>query len=245
MAAGTTGTVEPVEDAVTPAAPKRLRRGWRRLRRAILALLVLGLLAIGGPYAWTHVRSWGNTHARAADAPSAPVVIVFGAELAPGGERPKPFLAGRLDVAAELYRTGKARAVLVSGDGSGASGDETTAMVRYLAERGVPTDRIVADPSGLDTYDTCARAADVYGIDKALLVSQSFHLPRAVALCRHLGVEADGVDARCDDCRDVTLRKNTAREIGANVKAAWDAVSGRKPAVRSEPDPAITDLTGG
>jgi vancomycin permeability regulator SanA len=178
-------------------------------------------------------------------APSAPVVVVFGAELAPGGQRPKPFLAGRLDVAAELFRAGKVRAVLVSGDAAGTSGDEVAVMTRYLVERGVPAGRIVADPHGLDTYDTCARAADVYGIRRALLVSQSFHLPRAVALCRHLGIDADGVDARCDTCRDATLRKNTARELGANVKAVWDALTGRQPAVQSPPDPSVTNAAGG
>ncbi len=125
---------------------------------------MLGVAAALSPLLWLQIASSGHLHDSTADAPSAPVVIVFGAELAPDGQRPKPFLAGRLDVAAELVRAGKAKAVLVSGDGGGRSGDEVTVMSRYLVERGVEQRRIVADPHGLDSYDTCARAAQVYGI---------------------------------------------------------------------------------
>jgi len=106
---------------------------------------------------------------------------------------------------------------------------------------GVPAHRLVTDPYGLDSYDTCARAAGVYGVRRALLVSQSFHLPRAVTLCRHLGIDADGVAARCHPCRQVTLHKNKAREVGADAKAVLDAVRGRPPAVESPPDHAVTE----
>jgi vancomycin permeability regulator SanA len=211
-------------------------------------LLVAALLiavTVAGPYAWTHGTAAGHLNHSAADAPDAPVVIVFGAQLAPGGAKPKPFLAGRLDVAADLFRRGKVKAVLVSGDGSGTSGDETAAMAAYLVSRGVPSDRVVADPSGLDTYDTCSRAAHVYGVRRALLVSQSFHLPRAVTLCRELGIDAHGVDARCDGCRWITLRTNEARELGANVKAGYDVLSGREPKVGGAPDGAVLRITGG
>jgi vancomycin permeability regulator SanA len=214
----------------------------RMKKRAVLmSLSVVAVVAIGAPFLWTRLASSGHVHETSADAPEAPVVIVFGAELAPGGERPKPFLAGRLDVAAELVRAGKARAVLVSGDSGGSSGDEIAAMTRYLVERGVDGRRIAADPHGLDTYDTCVRAVDVYGVRRALLVSQAFHLPRAVTLCRRAGMEADGVHARCDSCRTVTLRRNAAREVGADVKAVGDALRRRGPAVDSPPDDSVAD----
>lgn len=210
-------------------------------RAVALSLVLLVVVAVGGPFLWTRIASAGHVHEKLADAPSAPVVIVFGAELAPGGQRPKPFLAGRLDVAAELVRKGKARAVLVSGDAGGGSGDEIAAMTNYLVEHGVDKRRIATDPHGLDTYDTCARAVDVYGVRRALLVSQAFHLPRAVTLCRRAGMEADGVHARCDSCRAITLRKNAVREIGADVKAAGDAVRRPAPAVDSPPDRSVTE----
>lgn len=232
--------------AVDAAGSERPRRRRRHRRLAVVAALLAGLclVAVGGPVAWVVAASSGHRHS-VRNAPSAPVVIVFGAELATGGQRPKPFLAGRLDVAAELVRNGKARAVLVSGDAGGGSGDEVAVMTRYLVELGVAERRIVTDPHGLDSHDTCARAAGVYGVRRALLVSQSFHLPRAVTLCRHFGIDADGVAARCTSCRKVTLRKNTLREVGADAKAVLEVVRGRPPAVESRPDPALTEALRG
>jgi vancomycin permeability regulator SanA len=206
-----------------------------RLKLVVLAAVVLAAIVIA-PTGWLHFASEGHVH-RVGDDVSAPVVVVFGAQLAPGGTRPKPFLRGRLDTAAELVRAGKARVVLVSGDAHGTSGNEIAAMTAYLVGNGVPAGRIVGDGDGLDSYDTCRRARDVYGVRKALLVSQRFHLPRAVALCRSLGVDADGVAARCDDCRTSTLATNRAREIPAAWKAALDRVRDRPAAVTSRPTP--------
>ena len=212
---------------------------WRRPKTVIPVLLGLAVLVGAGPAAWTWVSSSGHRFA-AEHAPSAPVGIVFGAELFPGGTKPKAFLAGRLDVAVQLFKAGKVRALLVSGDAAGSSGNETAVMTRYLTDRGVPANRVVADPHGLDTYDTCARAAHVYGVRKALLVSQSFHLPRAVTICRRVGIDADGVDALCV-CPEAIVRKNVAREFGADLKAVWDVGRRRGPEVASPPDPALTD----
>jgi vancomycin permeability regulator SanA len=117
-------------------------------------------------------------------------------------------------------------------------------MTEQLVAQGVPARRIVADPSGLDTYDTCLRARDVYGVRRALLVSQPLHLPRAVTLCRTLGVDADGVAARCDGCNEITVSYNRLREQPAGWKAVLDAVSDRPPAVSSPPDPALAQALG-
>jgi vancomycin permeability regulator SanA len=213
----------------------------RALRRMVLGAAALGLLVLGMPFGWVQLAARGHRHA-VRDAPSADVVIVLGARVAPGGTRPMPFLAGRLGVAAQLVREGKAKVVLVSGDERGASGDEVAVMTTYLTgDLGVDPSRIVADPRGLDTYDSCARAFDVYGVRRALIVTQGYHLARAVALCRRLGVDASGVRARCDDCRRVTLLKNGAREVLADPKAALDAIRRRPPTVRSPPDPAVAE----
>jgi SanA protein len=214
---------------------------WRRrtLRIGLAAAGVL-VVAIGGSLAWSYIASGGHRY-DASDAPSAPVVIVLGAKVR--DERPLPFLAGRLDVTAQLVRDGKVKAVLVSGDSSGSSGNETKAMTEYLVARGVDPRMIVVDPYGVDTYDTCARAIQVYGIDRALLVTQSYHLPRAVALCRNLGVDADGVAATCD-CTFFSLAKNRAREWLATVAAVPEAIWNRSPAVASTPDDSVRDLVG-
>lgn len=230
-----------VEQGATESPGRR----WPR-RSATLLSVVAGaaVLAVAGSATWTRIESAGRIHP-AARAPEAPVVVVFGAQLAPGGTQPKPFLAGRLDVAAQLITTGRARAVLVSGDARGASGNEIAAMTRYLLKRGVPARRIVADPYGLDSYDTCARAARVYGVRRALLVTQAYHLPRTVTLCRRHGIDAHGVRARCDGCRTITLVVNAGREALADVKAVTDAVRRRPAKVDSPPDPAMADALRG
>jgi vancomycin permeability regulator SanA len=120
--------------------------------------------------------------------------------------------------------------VLVSGDAAGGSGNETSVMTDYLLARGVPRERMMIDPHGLDTYDSCKRAHDLYGVTRALLVSQSFHVSRAVALCRHVGIDADGVVADCVGCSRMTWARNRARDLLAGVKAAADAARDRPPA---------------
>lgn len=194
------------------------------------------------PFAWTRISAAGHLYDPdpAGDVPAARVVLVLGAELAPGGTQPKPVLAGRLDTAARLVRDGRATVILVSGDGGGVSGDETTAMRDYLIARGIAPGRVVADPHGLDTYDSCWRARHVYGLERALVVTQSYHLARAVALCRSVGIDADGVRATCDDCQAFTLFRNGVRDYVAASKAALDAVRQRGPAVDSPPDDAVT-----
>ncbi|MEU8419943.1 ElyC/SanA/YdcF family protein [Micromonospora sp. NPDC048835] len=229
------------EPEASPVGP--VRRWPRRVRRlAVAGLAVLVLVSV--PWLWTTLAARGHVYA-VADAPTADVVIVLGTEVAPDRQRPGDRLAGRLDTAAELVASGRARAVLVSGDGGGASGDEPAVMTAYLVERGVDRRRVVADPFGLDTYDSCARAREVYGVERALIVTQSFHLPRAVTLCRHLGLDVDGVVARCDGCSAALLAEKSVRDYLASGKAAWDAVRDRPPAVRSAADPAIQEALRG
>jgi vancomycin permeability regulator SanA len=230
LATGVTDLEQP-SAAAKETRPTPSRRRW--LRRSALVLGVaagLAVVVVVGCVAWTRIESSGRIHS-VGQAPQAPVVVVLGAQLAPGGTEPMPFLAGRLDVAAQLVTTGRARTVLVSGDAAGGSGNEIVAMTNYLRRRGVPARSIMADPYGLDSYDTCARAARVYGIRRALLVSQAYHLPRTVTLCRRVGIDAHGVKARCDGCRNITLIVNTAREALANVKAVPDAIRRPPPAV--------------
>ena len=210
-----------------------------RVRRAVVTGIA-GLLLLSAPWTWTVLAAAGHRH-DVADAPAADVVLVLGTTVAPDGQ-PENRLAGRLTTAAELVTTGRARVVLVSGDGGGDSGDETAAMTSYLTGTlGVDPTRVVADPSGLDTYDSCSRARDVYGVRKALVVTQAYHLSRAVALCRTLGIDTEGVAARCDGCGTALLAEKSARDYFASVKAAWDAITRRAPLITSPPSPAVTD----
>jgi vancomycin permeability regulator SanA len=225
---------------------------WRRLPRWLRVTLRSGLFAAvalivlaAAPFTWTRVQASGHLYTEAdldgRDGPRADVVIVLGARVAPGGTKPYNFLQGRLDTAAALVEAGRARIILVTGDAYGRSGNEAVVMSNYLVSIGIDPDRVVADPYGLDTYDSCVRARQVYGISRALVVTQSHHLARAVTLCRQAGIDADGVVARCPDCRWITRTQNWVRDYFAATKAAWDAWLDRPPAVRSAPSPEIAD----
>jgi vancomycin permeability regulator SanA len=128
-----------------------------------------------------------------ASAPEAPVAVVFGAGLAAGGE-PSPVLAERLETALALWRAGKVRRLLLTGN-AGTHHDEIRAMRRYLVASGVPERALLWDLEGTSTFDSCWRARSVFGVDQALLVTQRFHLPRALFLARHAGIRAVGVAA--------------------------------------------------
>ncbi len=183
----------------------------------------VGLVVAGGLVLVTvgaNVAMWVLSSGHRSDvggAVGAPVVIVPGAKVAADGT-PMAYLQGRLDVAIELVAAGKAGQILLSGDAGGSSGDEIASMTRYLLEHGIDPAIVKADGEGLSTRETCERARSMFGIERAIIVSQYQHLPRAVALCRAAGIEADGVVAYCD-CRRSTEVRNNVREWLAAPKA--------------------------
>lgn len=180
--------------------------------------MVLTVLALA-PATWLNASA-GPRVRTVAEVPAAPVAVVFGAGLWDG--EPSPYLADRLDAAAELYARGKVRAVLVTGDNSRDDYDEPDAMRRYLLHHGVPARRVVGDYAGFDTWDSCSRAHRIFGVDRAVLVSQGFHIRRALALCEAAGVESYGVGVATP--RDVTWAYGGVREIFAAGKATVDAL---------------------
>ncbi|MFF8956122.1 vancomycin high temperature exclusion protein [Streptomyces sp. NPDC014894] len=198
----------------------RTRRGRRRLVQATMLGCVLAL----SPATWMHAVADSRVRPLA-EVPAQEVAVVFGAGLWQG--RPTPYLAHRLDTAAELFRTGKVKVVLVTGDNSREEYDEPDAMRAYLTERGVPGDRIVSDYAGFDTWDSCVRAKKIFGVDRAVLVTQGFHIRRAVTLCRSAGIESYGVSVA--EPHDSTWIYGGVREMFAAGKAALD--------VALKPDP--------
>ncbi|MEV6728603.1 MULTISPECIES: ElyC/SanA/YdcF family protein [unclassified Streptomyces] len=220
----------------------KLKPGWtgtvagrRRAVQAVAAAFVLALL----PSAWTHAVAADRLRSTA-DAPATEVAVVFGAGLWNG--RPTPYLARRLDAAAELYRTGKAKVVLVTGDNSRTEYDEPDAMRTYLTAHGVPGDRIVSDYAGFDTWDSCVRAKEIFGVKRAVLISQGFHIRRAVALCDAAGVEAYGVGV--DDEHDSTWYYGGTREVFAAGKAVLDAAFKPEPRFMGPKEPGVSRALG-
>lgn len=158
-------------------------------------------------------------------APPAPVAIAFGASVR--GGRPGSFVEGRLEASLQLYRVGKVKRILISGNADGMSGDEIAVMSQWLLDRGVPEEVLLTDGAGLDTFLACAHAREDFGMGRVLLVSQFFHARRAAALARHLGLDADAVRAECTCTRRAWVR-NLAREYFlSRPKAALDIARGR------------------
>jgi vancomycin permeability regulator SanA len=182
------------------------------------AVFGLALLVVGGSYAWTRMDAAGHEFS-VAGAPTTDVAMVLGAGLRPDGT-PSEYLRYRLDDAAALYAAGKVKVLLVSGDNRTTGYDEPTAMMSYLVAHGVPAEKVVRDFAGQDTYDSCVRAKQIFGVTRAIVVTLQFHLARAVFLCRQVGIDTDGVA----DEHPLVGPGPTIREVPAAVKAAWDAV---------------------
>lgn len=190
----------------------------KRLALAALAGTAALALLVGGSMWLVGTRADGHLY-RVADVPAAPVVVVFGAKVRADGT-PSPYLAGRLALALRLYRAGKVRAILVTGDHGRWTYDEPDAMRTWLMARDVPDSKVVADYAGFDTYQSCARARRIFGVRKAILVSQDFHIARAVALCRSVGIDATGVgDSQPHNTRYWRI---FTRDKLADVKAVYD-----------------------
>ncbi|WP_225836822.1 vancomycin high temperature exclusion protein [Streptomyces sp. NK08204] len=208
----------------------RTRRGQRRLVQAVMAVCVLALL----PTTWLYVSTAGRLRTTA-DAPRTEVAVVFGAGLWKG--EPSPYLAHRLDAAAKLYRAGRIEVVLVTGDNSRKDYDEPDAMRAYLRKHGVPDRRIVGDYAGFDTWDSCVRAKKIFGVDRAVLISQGFHIRRAVALCEAAGIDSYGIGVQ--DKHDATWYYGGTREVFAAGKAALDALFHPGPTFLGPKEPGV------
>lgn len=191
------------------------------------ALGLAGLAAVAGPAVFVKLTARPHTFT-VSSVPKTPVALVLGAQIYPDGT-PSPYLKGRLDTAKRLYDAGKVRAILVSGDNGEDHYNEPDGMRNYLIRKGVPASRVVADYAGFDTYDSCVRAQRIFGIDRLTVVTQGYHLPRAIATCRLVGVDAEGVGDYSGTNYGPVWRYGQLRELGANVKMVVDVVTRRTP----------------
>lgn len=209
------------------------RRIWIGL---LLALAVVGIFAFPWLWRWWVTQHYAARIYTAEDAPPARVAIVFGARVY-GNDRLSAMLRDRVDTAIGLYRAGKVDKILVSGDNQTMEYDEPSAMRAYALAQGVPAEAIQPDFGGRRTYDTCYRAAAIFQVDEAVLVTQRFHLPRALLLCENLGISVVGVaaDRRAYDPRSIAWSEG--RELPALVAALLDLVRRAPPPVLGEPIP--------
>lgn len=199
----------------------------------MLTLLFLFALVFAGPWIAVRGLSAGQVWTDPDEAPTGQVALVMGAATVNG--RPSAYLQGRLDMALELWRQGKILVFIVSGS---TSDNEPEVMRNYLVAAGVDPADIVLDEGGNDSYLSCLRARERYGLTSLTVVSQSYHVPRAVANCRLLGINAIGVGEQ----REVgqNWRRYERREIWANIKMFVDVIS-RRAAGEQGYDPAVQD----
>lgn len=166
--------------------------------------------------------------------PYAPVGLVLGAQVYPSGV-PSRFLRARLNLGLLLLQRSTVDRLLLSGDAQAPEYDEPEAMRQHLGNAGVRDDQLILDPYGLDTYDSCVRARDVYGVDRLVVVTQTYHLPRAVGTARLIGLDAVGVGDRTVRLREDGAGLNEPwargwrRDQVACVKTLWDVGTRRRP----------------
>ncbi|MBW1619553.1 SanA/YdcF family protein [Empedobacter falsenii] len=156
------------------------------------------------------------------------VAVVFGAKVQANGQ-PTRFLKDRLDAAIRLYKEDQVDVILLSGEKLHENFNEIDVMEKYLLDRGVKIEDTYLDGAGLDTYSTIYRTKNIYQFDKVILISQSYHLKRALFLGKVFGLDCIGYNA--DSGPYKTEGKQSFREILANIKALLDIGNERAPEV--------------
>ena len=217
------------------------RKILRFLFRAILITAAAVLILFGLPR-WIAEQTTAPRLYTIQTVPSQPVAIVFGAGLTRSGN-PSAVLRDRVETAAALYEAGKVEKLLMSGDNRFVNYNEPAAMQQYAMELGVPAEDIVLDFAGRRTYDTCYRARHIFGVREAVLVTQTFHMPRAVFTCSNLGVESAGIASDVRRYGRRSLAYWTVREVAATSVALWEVFVTRPLPVLGKPEPIFQNAS--
>ena len=222
----------------TLALNQPLRAAPRRLLTFFITAVTFAAAAGAFPFVWRAYveRTFSPSIVAAENAPNERVAIVFGARVYPSGQL-SAMLRDRVDTAVDLYRAGKVKKILVSGDNRFEDYNEPGAMQEYAVAQGVATEDVQPDFGGRRTYDTCYRAREIFGVESAILVTQQFHLPRALFTCSRLGIEVVGVAADRRVYAPQSLAWSESRETPATLAALFDVIRRSPPPVMGEPIP--------
>jgi SanA protein len=221
------------------------------MRTALLALalfFVLALALCSALVAVAYVSVQDRLFSNISDVPAAPVGLVLGASVRPN-KQPSPVLQERIDVGVLLLRAGRVHKLLLSGDNRESHYNEVAAMQRSAIALGAKTHELVPDNAGWRTYDSCWRAREIYGLKSLVVITQRFHLSRAVYICKKLGIDAYGMAA--DGPSSQPPLKLQLRELGAWLLALIDvrveepsAVVGPKEPIDAAPASQPSDPQG-
>jgi SanA protein len=200
----------------------------------VLGCVAVTILARG----FTGLLAWNKTYGES-DVPVRRVAIVFGAGLTRNGEA-TAVLKDRVETGTRLYFSGKVEKLLMTGDNRFVDYNEPEAMRQYALSLGVPEKDIVLDYAGRRTYDSCYRAKAIFGVKEAILVTQKFHLARALFLCNALGLDGTGVEANNRVYLKRSLLFWNMRELPATVTAFADVLTRPLP-VLGNPEPIFPE----
>lgn len=236
-------TSDPAPDQTPDDVSGDRPRGTARRRRRLVLFAAATLVLLCAPFVWILTATSEQRHA-ADEVPDRPVAIVLGAGVRPDG-LPSYILAQRLDLAVELYEAGSVQAVLVTGDNGADHYNETDTMHDYVVAAGVPEDRVVGDYAGFSTWDSCARASEIFGVTEATVLTQEFHLPRAVRLCQAAGIDTVGVGGSSLEERGFATVYGWAREVPAAVAALRTVLFQPDPTLLGDYESGVDDALAG
>ena len=194
------------------------------------AIIIAGIVAVMGLNIFVMATTSGRilTIKEASKKEEIDCIIVLGAAVRPGGE-PSLMLKDRLEKAIELYEAGVSDTIIVSGDHREEYYDEVNTMKSYLIEAGIPSEDIFMDHGGLSTYDTMYRAVNIFDVKKAVIVTQKYHMYRAIYDAKSLGIDAYGVSA--EEIRYSGQTKRDIREVLARIKDIGWCITNQKSVV--------------
>jgi SanA protein len=197
----------------------------KKLFKKLIYLFIIGVIAIISVNWYVKSSTRDLIHHTVNNLPKNEVGIIFGAGI--NGDQPSKYLKDRLDAGILLYKTHKIDKILLSGDNGRDEYDELTVMKTYCFNHGVDTTKIFIDYAGFDTYSTMYRASHIFKIKKATLISQEYHLNRAIYIGQKLGVKSIGFSANKGEY--LGYQYVTFREYGSIFKSFFDVLRNREP----------------
>jgi SanA protein len=201
----------------------------KRTKKYLKYFLVLCLLSVVFTFIINAVvknKSKEFIYDKVKDVPPCYTALVLGAMVSQSGY-PSDFLKDRMDIAIELYKNKKVKRFLLSGDHGQKNYDEVNSMKKYLLDKGIDTSDIFLDHAGFDTYSSIVRAKEIFQVKDVIIVTQEFHLSRAVYIARKKGLNAYGMVA--DKREYLSIKRLKIRELMANVKAFWEVLINKEP----------------
>jgi SanA protein len=211
----------------------------KKIIKLILIILILGTISLfsidayvkntGKKYLYQNITKY---------LPNKQTALILGAKVYENGQM-SDMLLDRVQTAIELHQQGKVEKILVSGDHGRENYDEVNAVKKYLLEQNIFAEDIFLDHAGFDTYDSIYRAKEVFQVDSLIIVTQKFHLPRALYIAQGLNIDAVGVAA--DKHIYISAKKSELREIPARFKAYLNIILKAQPKFLGETIPITGD----